>query len=139
MKTVQLLLSVALYTSTLFGLQILLMDRWLWNSSPTHAFGLVVFVGIDAILLIVMSVNTGLGSAGALLASLVQLGAMASDLVSGQPIGVSTETFRDYLLTNTGFVSLFIVQVVTMVLSAVTVTGPYLHGHRLRFPKTRNY
>jgi hypothetical protein len=135
MKKVQLVLAVGLYTSSLLGIQLLLMDRWLWNASPVHALGLAIFVVIDIALLSVTWKNTHLASLGALLVSLVQLGAMIGDVNSGHPAGVSPDSFRDYLLTNTGFVSLLVVQGIILVASALMVTTSHFHGRRFTILK----
>lgn len=135
MRKVELVLAIGLYTSSVVGIQLLLMDRWIWNTSPLHAFGLLIFVAIDLTLLAVTWKNAYLASLGALLASLVQLGAMIGDVTSGQPAGVSSISFRDYLLTNTGFVSLLVIQGIILVVATLTVTTSHFHGHRFTILK----
>ncbi len=137
MKTIQLLLSVALYTSGIFGIQILLMDRWLWNAAPSHALGLVLFVTIDALVLIGMWKKPGLASLGALLVSFVQLGAMLGDIVNGQPTGISTDTFRSYLLADTAFKSLLVMQGIILALATITLAVPYFASNTDRFSLLR--
>ena len=135
MKKVDSVLAVGLYTSSVVGIQLLLMDRWLWNTSPLHAIGLLIFVAIDITLLAVAWKNTYLASLGALLASLVQLVAMIGDVTSGQPAGVASSSFRDYLLTNTSFVSLLVIQGIILVVAALMVTTSHFHGHRFTILK----
>ncbi len=135
MRKGELVLAVGLYTSSILGIQLLLMDRWLWNASPVHALGLVIFVAIDVALLAVTRKNAYLASLGALLASLIQLGAMIGDFTNGQPAGVSSDNFRDYLLTNTGFVSLLVIQGIILVAATLTVTTSHLHEHRFTMLK----
>ena len=131
MKAAQTLLSAGLYTSSLLGIQILLMDKWLWNAAPTHALGLIIFVLADTALLAGMWKETGFATIGAALASIVQLAAMLSDVAIGQPSAVSASTFRIYLLADTAFISLLATQVVILVLAIATLAMPLAHSHRL--------
>ncbi len=110
-----------------------MMDKWLWNAAPSHALGLVLFVTIDALVLIGMWKKPGLASLGALLVSFVQLGAMLGDIVNGQPTGISTDTFRNYLLTDTAFTSLLALQGIILALATLTMAMPYFasNTHRL--------
>ena len=135
MKAAQTLISVGLYTSSLLGIQILLMDKWLWNAAPTHALGLIIFVLADTALLAGMWKETGLATIGAALASIVQLAAMLSDVALGQPSAVSASTFRIYLLGDTAFISLLATQVVILVLATATLAIPLAHSHRLVLAK----
>ncbi len=107
------------------------MDRWLWNAAPTHAYGLIIFVLADSVLLAAMWKKTALATLGAALASTVQLAAMLSDIAVGQPSGVSATTFRIYLLANTAFISLLATQGVILVLATATLTMPLAHSHKL--------
>jgi len=38
----------ALAASASVGIETLSTDYWLWSAAPTHAYGLIVFVGLDA-------------------------------------------------------------------------------------------
>lgn len=140
MKIVQVLLSTALYTSSLLGVQILLMDKWLWYAAPAHAFGLVIFVIVDSALLAAMWKETVLATMGAALASTVQLAAMIGDIVIGQPSDISAGLFSGYLLANTAFTSLLATQGAILVLASSSLTR--LHSKvrqpvsgRLKLPK----
>src|SRR5919108_4530538 len=113
MKTVELFLAVGLYTSGILGLEIVLADKWLWTASPAHAFGLVIFIAIDIILLLAIWNGTTLWKIGALIISIIQLGLMLADLIGGHPSGISQDTFRNYLLNDIQFVGLLLVQIVT--------------------------
>lgn len=140
MKTLQLLLSVALYTSTLFGLQILLMDKWLWNAAPSHALGLVLFVTIDGLLLVAMWDKIRFATLGTVLVSFVQLAVMIGDTINGQPTGVTTDSFRNYLLTDTIFISLLAIQAIILGLAALTLAMPFFSSkHRLSLFKMRKH
>ena len=115
------------------------MDKWLWNAARSHALGLVLFVTIDALVLVGMWRKPVLASLGALLVSFVQLGAMLGDIVNGQPTGISTDTFRSYLLTDTAFTSLLALQGIILALAAVTIAMPYFtsNTHRLALLRKR--
>ncbi|HZY93825.1 MAG TPA: hypothetical protein VFE98_03065 [Candidatus Bathyarchaeia archaeon] len=134
MGKVEFVLAVGLYTSSILGIQLLLMDRWLWNASPTHAIGLALFVTVDVMLLAGMRRQTQLASPGALLVSLIQLGAMIADLGNGQPADVSSDSFRAYLLANTGFVSLMVVQAAILIVASMAVTSSLVSDHNLVSP-----
>ncbi len=131
------ILSTALYTSSLLGIQILLMDRWLWNAAPTHAYGLIIFVLADGVLLAAMWKETVFAILGAALASMVQLAAMLSDIALGQPSGVSASVFKSYLLADTAFISLLATQGVILVLATATLAMPLAHSHKLTLTQVR--
>ncbi len=131
MKIVQTILSTALYTSSILGIQILLMDKWLWNAAPTHAYGLIIFVVSDSALLAAMWKETVFATIGAVLASTVQLAAMLSDISVGQPSDTSASIFKSYLLANTAFISLLATQGAILVLATAALAMPLAHSHRL--------
>ncbi len=131
MNTAQRILSVGLYTSSIFGIQILLMDKWLWNVAPTHAYGLILFVIVDTALLAAMWKGTVLATIGAALAATAQLAAMLADVAVGQPSGISASIFKTYLLSNTAFISLLATQGVILVMATATLAMPLAHSHRL--------
>ena len=130
MKTVQTILSTALYTSSILGIQILLMDKWLWDAAPTHAYGLVIFVIVDSVLLATMWKGIVLATIGAALAATAQLSAMLADVTTGQPSGISASIFKTYLLSNTAFISLLTTQGVILVLALAALTR--LHARQMR-------
>ena len=131
-RIAQTLLSTAIYTSSILGVQILLMDKWLWNAAPTHALGLVVFVAIDGALLAAMWLETFLATVGAAVTATVQLAAMLGDLAVGHPADVSGMAFRSYLLADTAFISLLVTQAVILglALAALTVSLATSRGER---------
>ena len=130
MKTVQTILSTALYTSSILGIQILLMDKWLWDAAPTHAYGLTIFVIVDSFLLAAMWKGIVLATIGAALAATAQLSAMLADVTTGQPSGISASIFKTYLLSNTAFISLLTTQGVILVLALAALTR--LHARQMR-------
>lgn len=84
MKIIRGILALALVASGLAGLQILLIDRWLWSVAPSHAYGLMGFVALDLILVLAVLEKAGIGIVGAALVSGTQFGAMLADLVAGE-------------------------------------------------------
>ncbi len=130
MKTVQTILSTALYTSSILGIQILLMDKWLWDAAPTHAYGLIIFVIVDSFLLAAMWKGIVLATIGAALAATAQLSAMLADVTTGQSSGISASIFKTYLLSNTAFISLLTTQGVILVLALAALTR--LHARQMR-------
>jgi hypothetical protein len=126
-KQLQFLLAIGLYTSGLLGLELVISDKYLWTASPTHALGLLGFIAIDLILLIALWAQVPLANIGAMLISIVQLGAMLADLANGHPIGISQDAFRNYLLNDIGFVSLLMVQAITLVFATGDLVGRRIH------------
>ena len=104
-------LSVGLFLSAELGGNILSSDAFLWAAAPTHALGLVAFVGID--LLLITALWGGFRYAGTLciVMAAVQFLAMAGDLAGLQPpSGMTASAFRNYLLGNILYVPLFALQ-----------------------------
>ncbi len=137
MKIVQTILSTALYTSSILGIQILFMDKWLWNAAPTHAYGLIIFVIIDSVLLAAMWKETVFATIGAALASTVQLAAMLGDIAIGEPSGISASIFKNYLLADTAFISLVATQGIILVMATAALTMPLAHSYRLTLTQVR--
>ena len=135
-RIAQTLLSTAIYTSSILGVQILLMDKWLWNAAPTHALGLVIFVAVDAVLLAAMLEMPRLATFGAVVASAAQLSAMLGDIMLGQPSDVSAVAFRNYLLADTAFISLLVTQGMILAL-ATALTIPLATSHKLALHQAR--
>ena len=129
MRIVRLVLSAALGTSALVGIQILAMDYWLWSAAPTHAYGLMAFVALDLALILGVWRITRLAIFGALLTATFQLAAMLGDIVAGEPAGLPTALFRNYLLADAAYVELLITQSVIMAIAIGAWALPYLHGH----------
>ncbi len=132
MRITREVLSITLVISGLLGIQILLNDKWLWSTAPSHAYGLVGFVAIDALLTLALwNSRFRLAILGATLVSSFQLGAMLADLVSGQPMGVPTIAFRNYLLSDSSYVALLFIQAMILVVAIGAFVLPLLHK-RLR-------
>src|SRR3989441_1313611 len=131
MRIVRLVLSAALGTSALVGIQILSTDYWLWSAAPIHAYGLMAFVALDLALIFGVWRATRLIIFGALLTATVQLLAMLGDIITGEPAGLPASVFRSYLLTDTAYVGLLVTQGLIMAIAIGTWALPHLHGHWL--------
>lgn len=131
MRIVRLALSVSLAASALVGVQILSTDYWLWSTAATHAYGLMVFVVLDIVLILGMWKATRPAIFGALFTATAQLVAMLGDIVGGQPLGTPAAAFRSYLLADTAYLGLLIVQALILAIAIGTWARPHLHGHWL--------
>src|SRR6266704_5151806 len=129
MKIVQATLSLTLAISGLLGIQILIDDKWLWAVAPSHAYGLIGFVSIDMILVVVALVRVGLATVSAALMAVAQFSAMLADVVVGQPEGVPSIAFRNYLLGDTAYLGLLFIQIAILSVATATLTIPLLHRH----------
>lgn len=136
MKIVRLILSAALAASALVGIEILSTDYWLWSAAPAHAYGLIVFVALDAALLLGTWRAVRPAVFGAMLTATIQLFAMLGDIIQGQPAGTPAAAFRSYLLADTAYLGLLVTQGLIMVIAVGTWALPHLHGHWLATWKT---
>ena len=104
-------LSVGLFLSAWLGGNILSSDAFLWDAAPTHAYGLMAFVGMDLVL--IAALWDGIRYAGTLpiILATVQLLAMVGDLAGLQPpSGMTASSFRTYLLSDNLYLALFVFQ-----------------------------
>ena len=106
-----------LLVSSVIGVEILITDKWLWIAEPTHAYGLVAFIGFGGVLAVGLWRKTRLAVLGAMLLAVVQFTAMISDMVIGQPAGVPADVFRSYLLNDMWFLTLVIMQIIILALA----------------------
>jgi len=127
MKVVQVMLSLTLAISGLLGIQILIDDKWLWAAAPSHAYGLIGFVSIDMILLATALIRINLATVSAGLMAAAQFAAMLADVVVGQPEGVPSIAFRNYLLGDTAYLGLLFIQIAILSVATATLTIPLLH------------
>ena len=126
MNKIRIVLSAALAASGVVGARILTTDGWLWSAAPTHAYGLTAFVAIDILLIAALWRGTRLAEIGAASLSVVQMLAMAGDLLGFSPVGVPSDVFRNYLLNNSSFMALLYIQPVIagLAISARRMRGP---------------
>jgi hypothetical protein len=136
MKMVRLILSVALAGSALVGFGILSTDFWLWSAAPSHAYGLMIFVVLDVVLIIGTWRGIRLTRYGTLLTAFLQLVAMLGDVVAGQPAGTPAAAFRSYLLADTPYLGLLIIQSLIIVIAIGTWALAHLQAHWLASLKT---
>ena len=127
MKIVQGILALTLASSGLVGIQILIDDKWLWAAAPSHAYGLIGFVSIDMILVVAALMRVGLSTVSAALMAAAQFAAMLADVVVGQPEGVPSIAFRNYLLGDTAYLGLLFIQIAILSVATATLTIPLLH------------
>jgi hypothetical protein len=125
LRPLQLVLVTALSLASIFSVEILSLDKWLWSVSPQHAFGLILFLIIDIVLVLAILRRIRLATTGALIISLVQLSAMIVDLFGGAPPSTPGATFTQYLLGNAAFDGLLIVQGIILVAATLRVTRQY--------------
>ena len=123
----RVVLSTALFASGALGIYVLATDNFLRLASPTHYEGLAVFVLIDIILIVAQWRQIRFAAFGAFLAAAVQLVAMLSDVVAGQPAGVSAAAFATYLLTDTAFMGLLVAQGIIIMITTGTIALPMVH------------
>jgi len=138
-RIVRLILSAALAVSALVGIEILSTDYWLWSAAPTHAYGLVVFVALDAVLILGTWRAVRPAVFGALLTATIQLSAMLGDIIRGQPAGTPAAAFRSYLLADTAYLGLLVAQGLIMAIAVGTWALPHLRSHKLSSLKTVNH
>jgi hypothetical protein len=136
MRIVRLILSAALAASALVGIEILSTDYWLWSAAPTHAYGLIAFVALDAALILGMWRAVRAAIFGALLIATIQLVSMLGDIITGQPAGTPAAAFRSYLLADTAYLGLLVTQGLIVAIAVGTWALPHLHGHWLASWKT---
>jgi hypothetical protein len=129
MKIVRGILSLVLIASGLIGTQILLTDKWLWSAAPLHAYGLVGFVMVDIVLATVALARTNAAALGAALIAATQFGAMLADGAAGQPAGVPSIAFRGYLLSDSSYLGLLIIQIGILITAIGTLTTPLIYKH----------
>jgi len=135
-RIVRLILSAALAASALVGIEILSTDYWLWSAAPTHAYGLIVFVALDAMLILGTWRALRPAVFGALLTATIQLSIMLGDIVQGQPAGTPAAAFRSYLLADTAYLGLLVAQSLIMAIAVGTWALPHLRSHYVSPLKT---
>ena len=124
-------LTPTLLVSGLVGVWIAANDGWLWAVAPSHAYGLLAFAALDAILAFVAMVVPKLAYEGALLLSITQVIAMLGDALAFTPMGTLQAAFRAYLLGDSAFVALLGIQLAVAGITATAIAKP--HGVRDRF------
>jgi plastocyanin len=113
-KVLKAVLAIAFLISGALGSYILATDSYLWAQAPTHADGLVAFVVLDLVAVAGIYALPGITRIVALLLPVVQLAAMAGDLYMGlgSPGSVIQGAFHEYLLNDSAFMILLVLQAV---------------------------
>ena len=126
-KVLRVVLAVSFLFSAVVGSYILATDTYLWAQAPTHADGLVAFVILDIIAVVGIYVIPRVTRIAALLLPVVQLVAMAGDLYMGlgSPGSVVQGAFHEYLLNDSAFMVLLVLQAVLAGLAFGNLIQPY--------------
>jgi hypothetical protein len=111
-------ISVVLGISAIVGAVMLKTDAYLWAAAPSHAYGLMVFVALDVILAVGVWRFTKLAILGTALLGAVQFAAMAGDVFVGQPAGLPTSLWQQYILGDQYFVVLLALQLAVVAAGA---------------------
>lgn len=118
--TATLTLLTALFASVATGLKIITSDAYLWVAAPTHAYGLMGFIALDAILMTIIWRKVPRAGMIALALATIQLLAMGGDLSGlSLPSGAAASGFTNYLLSDISFVVLLALQPVIIFLGGM--------------------
>jgi len=110
-STAAFTLLMALGGSALVGLSIVASDAYLWAAAPTHAYGLIGFMGVDLFLIAALWRGTPHAGTLIILLATAQLLAMGGDLSGlSLPAGIAASGFTSYLLSDPSFVVLLSLQ-----------------------------
>jgi hypothetical protein len=115
-----LALSAGLFFSAIIGADILSTDAFLWAAARSHAYGLLVFVALELVLIVAIADKVRYAGTSFLvrhIATLIvvlavaQLLAMVGDLEGLQPpTGMPASIFEKYLLSDQLYVGLLVLQ-----------------------------
>src|SRR5712692_1219180 len=137
-RIAQTVLIPTLLVAGLVGVWIAANDGWLWAVAPSHAYGLLAFAALDAILALVVIVVPRLAYVGALLVSTTQVAAMAGDALTFTPTGTVQAAFRAYLLGDSAFVALLGIQLAVAGITATAIAMPHGVRHRVHFEQANH-
>ena len=137
-RIIQTVLAPTLLASSLVGIWIVANDGWLRAVAPSHAYGLLAFAALDAILAFVVIVVPKLAYEGALLLSITQVIAMLGDALAFTPMGTLQAAFRAYLLGDSAFVALLGIQLAVAGITATAIAMPHGVMHRFHFDQARH-
>jgi hypothetical protein len=96
----------------------------------------MAFVALDAGLIFGAWRATRLAIIGAVLTATVQLVAMLGDIIAGEPAGLPVAVFRNYLLADTAYLGLLVIQAFILAIAIGNWALPHLHSHWLVSLKT---
>ncbi len=111
-KALKGVLTSLLLFSAAIGSYIITTDKYLWAAAPSHAYGLIAFIAMDVVASATLYVLPRLSRVIALLLPAIQFVAMAGDLYMGlgSPGSLIQSGFREYLLNDTAFMALLVLQ-----------------------------
>jgi len=132
-RIAQAVLIPSLLVSGLVGIWTVANDGWLRAVAPSHAYGLLAFASLDVVLALVVIVIPRLAYAGAFLISMTQVVAMAGDALTFTPTGTMQSAFRAYLLGDTAFVALLVIQLAVAGMTATALALPHGARHKVHF------
>jgi len=126
-KVLKAVLAIAFLISGALGSYILATDSYLWAQAPTHADGLVAFVVLDLVAVAGIYALPRIARIVVLLLPVVQLAAMAGDLYMGlgSPGSVIQGAFHEYLLNDSAFMILLVLQAVLAALAFGNLLQPH--------------
>ena len=125
-RALRAVLAASFVLSAVLGSYILTTDSYLWAQAPTHAYGLVAFVIIDLASVVGIYRLPRIARIVAFLLPTVQLVAMAGDLYVGlgSPGSLVQQAFREYLLNDSAFMTLLVLQAVLVGLAFGSLVQP---------------
>ena len=122
-KATQALLALTLIASASLGVWVVATDGFLRAAAPSHEHGLLTFAILDVLLALIVFIAPRIADVGTFVAALFQVAAMLVDAFTFTPAGAMQAAFRAYLLSDVGFVALFVVQ---LALASITATAVVL-------------
>jgi hypothetical protein len=127
--------SAILAGSAVVGAAILMTDGYLWAAAPSHAYGLVAFVVLDLGLAALVWKKVRLALLGTAILGAIQFTFMVGDVLVGQPTGLPSGLWEQYLLGDGYFVVLLIIQLVVVAggLFGLAYGRSMNHGSALRY------
>ena len=137
-RIAQTVLIPTLLVSGLVGVWTVANDGWLRAVAPSHAYGLLAFAALDVVLALVVLVVPRLAYVGAFLISMTQVVAMAGDALTFTPTGTLQAAFRAYLLGDTAFVALLVIQLAIAGMTATALALPHGVRHRVHFEQSNH-
>ena len=126
LRLVKTVLAALLLASAVVGAYISATDAYLWTEAPSHAYGLIAFVIVDVIAVGVLYARPRWGRMLALAMPAVEFVAMVGDLYMGlgSPGSEVQASFREYLLNDSAFMVLLVIQAVLVGLALGYLVQP---------------
>jgi hypothetical protein len=115
-KILKAALTFSLVISAVIGAYIVSTDSYLWTEAPSHTYGLIAFIVVDLITASALYTLPRLSRILVLFLPVIQFTAMVGDLYLGlgSPGSIVQDSFREYLLNDSAFMILLVLQAVLM-------------------------